>query len=135
MSSVYIPLPVETIEEEAEKPSRTYRLDLDAGRIVGFTDGLDSVNQAIRKAIVTPRFRCLIYSDQYGSEITDAIIAKDVTPEYIETTIPAFIKDALKPDTRILDVYDFSFEFKDDGVFVSFRADTIYGESLVEVVM
>lgn len=134
MESVYIPIPVDTVEEEEELPSKTYKLDLDAGRIVGVTDGLEAVNQAIRKAIITPRFKCLIYDDQYGSEITDAVIADDVTQEYIEAVIPAFVTDALLPDTRILDVYDFEFEFKEDGVYVAFKVDTIYGETTVEEV-
>ena len=34
-----IPIPFETIENEQEKPSRTYRIDWDEGRIIGFVDG------------------------------------------------------------------------------------------------
>lgn len=135
MESVQIPLPITDVVEETEKPSKTYRLDLDAGRIVGSIDGIEAVNQAIRKAIITPRFKCLIYDNQYGSEVTEAVIAKDASPEYIEAVIPGFVKDALKPDTRILDVYDFDFEFKGDGAYIFFRADTIYGETEFEEVI
>ena len=66
MPDTFIPIPVETVKEAEEKPSCTYRLDLDNGRIVGKVDGLTAVNQAIRKAIITPRFKCLIYDHQYG---------------------------------------------------------------------
>ena len=52
----------------------TYGLDLDKGRITGKIDGLEAVNQAIRKAIITPRWKCLVYDNQYGSEIEDAVI-------------------------------------------------------------
>lgn len=135
MESVFIPLPIKEVTEETEKPSKTYRLDLDAGRIVGMVDGIEAVNQAIRKALITPRFKCLIYDNQYGSEITEAVIAKDATPEYVETVIPGFVKDALKPDTRILDVYDFEFEYRGDGAYIFFRANTIYGETEFEEVM
>lgn len=45
---VDIEIPITDIEEEAERPSRTYRLDTDSGRIAGTTDGLDAVNQAIK---------------------------------------------------------------------------------------
>lgn len=135
MESVFIPLPIKEVTEETEKPSKTYRLDLDAGRIVGMVDGIEAVNQAIRKALITPRFKCLIYDNQYGSEITEAVIAKDATPEYVETVIPGFVKDALKPDTRILDVYDFEFEFRGDGAYIFFRADTIFGETEFEEVI
>lgn len=135
MESVFIPLPVTEVTEAEEKPSLTYKLDLDKGRIVGKVDGLEAVNQAIRKAIITPRFKCLIYDNQYGSEIEDTVIAKDATPELIEAVIPGFVKDALKPDTRILKVYDFEFEFKGEGAYIFFRADTVFGETEFEEVI
>lgn len=135
MAEVYIPIPVATVTEAEEKPSLTYRLDLEAGRIVGRVDGLEAVNQAIRKAIITPRFKCLIYDNQYGCEIEEVIIAKDASPEYIEAVTEGFIKDALRPDTRILSINDFQFEFAEDSVYISFRADTIFGETTIEEVI
>ncbi len=133
--SVFIPLPISEVTEAEEKPSLTYKLDLDKGRIMGMVDGLEAVNQAIRKAIITPRFKCLIYDNQYGSEIQEAIIAQDATPEYTEAVVPGFVKDALKPDTRILKVYDFQFEFRTEGAYIFFRADTIFGETEFEEVI
>ena len=60
MTGIYVPIPIETVTEAQEKPSLTYRLDLSAGRIVGLVDGLTAVNQAIHKAIITPRFKEVI---------------------------------------------------------------------------
>ena len=135
MDSVYIPLPINEVTEAEEKPSLTYNLDLEKGRIIGKVDGLDAVKQAIHKAIITPRFKCLIYDNQYGSEIRDVIIAQDATPEYTETVIPGFITDALKPDTRILKAYDFSFEFTEDRAYIAFKVSTIFGEIQIEEVI
>lgn len=135
MPDVYIPLPVAEIEEAKESPSLTYKLDLDKGRIVGKIDKLEAVNQAIRKAIITPRFKCLIYDNQYGSEIEDAVISNDATQEYIETAIEGFIADTLKPDRRILSVSDFSISFEGDSAYISFKADTIFGVTTVEEVI
>lgn len=135
MAGLYVPISVETVTEAKEKPSRTYRLDLKAGRIVGLVDGLAAVNQAIHKAIITPRFKCLTYDNQYGSEVEDAIIAKDATPDYIETVVEGFVRDALLPDTRILDVYNFEIVMKEDTAYISFQADTIYGETTIEEVI
>jgi Protein of unknown function (DUF2634). len=132
MPDIYIPIPVSTLKEAEEAPSLTYRLDLENGRIVGRADKLDAVNQAIRKAIITPRFKCLIYDRQYGSEIEEAIITKDAGREYIEAVIEGFIKDALRPDTRILSVYDFQANFEEDRAHIYFRADTIFGETEIE---
>lgn len=135
MADVYIPIPIDTVTEAEEQPSLTYRLDLDKGRIVGKVDGLTAVNQAIRKAIITPRFKCLIYDNQYGSEIEEAIITKDASPDYIEAVTEGFIRDALRPDTRILSVYDFQFNFEEDKAHVFFRADTIFGQTEIEEVI
>lgn len=135
MADVYIPIPIDTVTEAEEQPSLTYRLDLDKGRIVGKVDELTAVNQAIRKAIITPRFKCLIYDNQYGSEIEEAIITKDASPDYIEAVTEGFIRDALRPDTRILSVYDFQFNFEEDKAHVFFRADTIFGQTEIEEVI
>lgn len=126
---VDIELPIDEIEEEQEQTSRTYKLDLDSGRIRGITDGIEAVNQAIRKAILTPRFECLIYDDQYGSDIKSLISDGQASRELIETVIPDFVEEALSQDTRIFRVYDFEISFKGNGVCISFKADTIFGET------
>lgn len=135
MAETFIPIPVETITGAAELPSKTYRLDLDKGRIVGKVDGISAVNQAIRKAIITPRFKCLIYDNQYGNEGEAAVTSKDATRGYTEATLEGFIVDALRPDTRILSVSDFKTEFDGDWVRVSFLAETIFGAIEVEEVI
>ena len=120
---------IDEIEDDEEEPSLTYRLDLDAGRIVGKVDGLEAVNQAIIKAIMTPRFKCLIYSDQYGSEIEDTIIRGGASDSYLNAVIEGFVKDALAPDSRILNIYDFAITKDDDEAWIFFKVDTIYGET------
>lgn len=134
-NQVYIPFPIDIVEEAQEKPSLTYRLDLKAGRIVGKVDGLAAVEQAILKALITPRFHCLVYDNQYGSEVIDAIIAADATPEYIVAAAEGFVRDCLKPDTRILEIKDFFLKFEGDGVHIFFRAETIFGKIDIERVI
>lgn len=135
MPDYFTPMPVDTVTEAEEKPSRTYRLDFEHGRIVGYVDGLEAVRQAIKKAIITPRFKCLIYDNQYGSEVEEAIIAKDATRDYIEAAVEGFVRDALLPDTRILSVSDFTIELEGDGARISFTAETIFGETAIEEVI
>ena len=130
--AVDIAIPVAAIEDEEMITSRTYAIDWEAGRIVGFIDKQDAVKQFIKKALLTPRFHCLIYDNQYGSEIRDNVIKNTATREYIEAEMPFLISDALIHDERILDVYNFGFVFKDtypqqDSVIISFDVDTIYG--------
>lgn len=133
--SVYIPIDIDEIETKAELPSKTYKLDLDKGRIIGYVDGQEACRQAIRKAVITPRFKCLIYDNQYGSEIEDAVTTKDATREYVRSAVPGFVEDCLKPDSRVLSVSNFGFEFKDEGAYISFEADTIFGKISIEEVI
>ena len=130
-----IEIPIDEIEEESELPSKTYRLDIDSGRITGMTDGIEAVNQAIRKALVTCRFCNLIYDDDYGSEIEETLHDKTVTPEYLEEIIPELVKDALSQDTRITDVYDFEIQLENDSAYIFFKADTIFGKTEISEVI
>lgn len=131
----FIPIPIGEVEMEKEQPSLTYCLDLDRGRIMGKVDGLEAVNQYIHKVLLTPRFRCLIYSNQYGSELKQTIIAGDASPEYIEAEIPRIVRDAVLVDSRVLDVYDFTISLSDERAFISFKANTIFGETIIEEVI
>ena len=135
--SVIIPIPIDVVEEAQELPSLTYSLDFKRGRIMrtGSVDGIEAIRQFIKKALLTPRFRCLIYDNQYGSELKETIIAEDVTREFIEAEIPRLVEDALLVDSRVLSVYDFSFEFESDGVHIRFLASTVYGEIIIEEVL
>ena len=135
MANNFLRAPSAVIEESEKQPSLTYKLDLDNGRIVGKTDGIEAMNQAIRKAIITPRFKALVYDSQYGSEIENAIIAKDATRYYINAAIERFVTDALAPDDRIIAAYDFETEFSEDGVWIEFKAETIFGETYIKEVI
>lgn len=133
--SVLPVFPVEGVEEQQEPHSRTYRLDLETGRIRGMVDGLEAVNQAIQKALLTPRFRCMIYDNQYGSELKQIIIAEDVTPEFVETEVPRLVQEALLADSRVLEVADFALDIAGERVSVRFTAETIFGETTIEEVL
>jgi len=125
-------VPFETLSTEQLKTSNTFFIDWDKGRIHGMVDKLEAVNQFIKKALITPRFRCLIYDHNYGSEIQQAIIEEGASREYIETEMQFLVEDTLIHDERILKVYNMEIEFLDaypnqDGVLVKFDVDTIYG--------
>ena len=96
-------------------------------------DRLEAMKQFIKKALITPRFKCLIYDSQYGSEIRDNLIAPGITREYLETEIHFLVEDALIHDERVLRVYNLGIEFGEkyplhDSVVISFDVDTIYGK-------
>lgn len=123
-------LDVDDVEEETEQTSRTYRIDFENGCIDGMIDGLDAVKQSIIKVLSTERFKNLIYSENYGCEIKDMMMNDDNTDSFMESEIPALIKEALSDDDRILSVDNFEIYDSDDekdGLMVTFDVATIYG--------
>lgn len=127
MEQVYTPIPITEVVEEEEKPTKTYGLDLANGRIIGYVDGVEAVEQAIMKILLTPRFKCLIYDDRYGNELSDVITADDASVDFIESSAEGFVRDALLEDSRILDIKEFSANVIGDECTIEFIAETIYG--------
>lgn len=108
---------------EAELPTRTYKLDFERGRCTGFIDRKEAMEQAIRKILQTKRFAHLIYSDDYGFQ---NMIGQDRL--FVRGELPRRIKEALLQDERITSIENFKLEFEKDKAFVSLTAITIYGE-------
>ncbi|WP_128893604.1 DUF2634 domain-containing protein [Longirhabdus pacifica] len=131
------PIQVLTQQDQTEdsaiaSPSKTYAFDFNTGEIKGFVEDVEALKQYIRKALVTPRLRYLIYSDQYGSELESLIGSYDSQP-LIYAEVPRLIKDALIYDDRIIDVYDFQVEARIDDLFATFTVESIYGTLEQEV--
>lgn len=134
-SVIDIPFEEDDLQEE-EVTYLTYKLDLDHRRIVGMVDGEEAVKQAIWKTLNTVRFAHLIYDDQYGCDIMNRINDSDLTPEYLESDIPAMVEEALLQDERILGISDLEYQIlSGDSVQISFTVDTIYGEIEAEGVI
>lgn len=133
--SVVLPFPITGVTKAEEKPSRTYRLDLDKGRIYGHIDGIEAVEQAIRKALLSPRFKCLIYDHEYGSELEQAIIVDDGTHLYTKAVAEGLVRDALSVDSRITAIRDFMVEQEDESLYISFTVSTKFGELQISEVV
>lgn len=119
-----------------EEPSRTYYFDFEKGEIMAqFIDNEDAIVQAAVKAIKTARDRYLIYSSDYGSELSD-LIGYVYSIEYLRLEIPRLIQEALVVDTRIADLTNFQIEREGADVFVSFELiNNVDGSTVVEVVI
>lgn len=118
-----------------QRPGKTYRIDFEAGRIRGKADGLAAVEQAIYKALLTPRWAFPIYDGQYGSELAELFFSGGASAEYIGAETERLVKEALLPDDRILDVTDIAYELQGDSAYISFIVHTVYGSSDMEVVL
>lgn len=111
--------------EEAREVSRTYKLHTDKKLILGYTDGLDAMDQAIYKILNTERYRYILYSWDYGMEL------EDLTGRELEFVLPELerrIKEALMQDDRIEEVTEFRFEFEKEKITVTFVVSTIFGD-------
>ncbi|GIN37787.1 DUF2634 domain-containing protein [Heyndrickxia oleronia] len=111
------------VVNEAQLPTRTYKLDFERGRCTGFIDRKEAMEQAILKVLRTKRFAHLIYSDDYGFQ--DMIGHERL---FVRGELPRRIKEALLQDERITSIENFKLDFEKDEAFVSLTAITIYGD-------
>ena len=61
------------VTSAADQTTRTYKMDLEAGRVAGFVDNTEAMEQVIFKILSTERFDFLIYSWNYGTETKSAV--------------------------------------------------------------
>lgn len=115
--------------EEEIQPTRTYRMDHTRKRIIGFTDGKNAMEQAIYKAMGTERFENIIYSWNFGAEISK-LFGKPIP--YVYSELQSITQECLLIDNRINELSDFNFSHKKNKVFMSFTAYTVFGEIPIE---
>lgn len=108
--------------EVVEVPSKTYRLDQTV--ILGKTDGLEAVKQAVFCILNTERFDWLIYSWNYGVELKDLF---GRPPGVVKSKLKKRIKEALMQDDRIVSVDAFSFAVTGRIMTASFQVHTKFG--------
>ncbi|WP_085829401.1 DUF2634 domain-containing protein [Clostridium massiliodielmoense] len=117
------------IEENYIEPTKTYKIDFESSRIVGFCDGIEALKQAIYLILNTERYEHIIYSDDYGSELK-FLIGKD--RDISESEYKRRIKEALIQDDRINNVDNFIFKYDGDGVLIKFMVFSVYGEFSID---
>jgi hypothetical protein len=110
--------------QRVQQPSRTWKLDFEAGRITGMIDNLEAVRQAVFKIMQTQRFAQLIYSFRYGNEL-DRLIG--MSPLYVQSEATRFVQEALSTDDRVRGVENVSISLDGDAMTISFTVVTQYG--------
>lgn len=120
------------LEQGEMLPSKTYEFNFDTGRFTSFMiDEDEALKQFIRKALATARFRYLIYSEDFGSELED-LIGQDITIELLETEIPRLITEALIYDDRIESCENFTITKDKDEVYATFTVIKVDG-TVIEI--
>lgn len=118
--------------EIEEQPTYTYKLNIDSNSIIGFTDGLEAMKQAIYLILNIERYNYLIYSWNYGIELADLF---GQPTSFVLPELKRRITEALTQDERILGVDNFSFEVNRGKVHATFTVHTIFGNVEAERVV
>ncbi len=116
---------IDNFEEKESIPTRTPYID-ENGHFNSYCDDIKAMAQAVKLALLTPRFRLIAFDSNYGSEL-DTLQKCNYDDLVFESEAKRRVKDALLCDERITDVYDFKFLQNDDTKIIKFSVDTIYG--------
>lgn len=125
-----IPESINYIGERQKQASLTFKIYFDSNRIVNRIDNIEAVKQAVFLMLLTERDYSEIY-EGYGLKVSD-LIGQDiglVTSEFKRRII-----ECLKEDDRIVEVDTFEFIEDKEGLLVTFRVSSIYGDFPSKVV-
>ena len=107
-------------------PTKTHYINKNENLIMGMTDDIEALKQAIYIILRVERYQHIIYSWNYGIELGKPTM-------YVCAVLPSRIKDALIQDDRIQNVYDIVTNAEGNTVSVHFTVQSIYGEFEQEV--
>ena len=107
------------------QPGRTYKLDINRGRVKGFTDEADALLQTIYLILSVERYQYPIYSYNYGVELADLI---GQPKDFVISEIKRRVTEALTQDDRINSVDGWEFESTKNALIVMFTVHSIFGD-------
>lgn len=116
--------------ERSAMPSKDHCMNIKEKSISGYADELESMKQVIFKILNTERYRYIMYSWNYGIELSDLY---GEPYSYVCPVLEQRITEALTQDERVNSVDNFEFESVKKGtVRVSFTVHTIFGDLQAE---
>lgn len=125
-------LEVETESEEVSVP-QDYGINFTRNVLTGTqVEGLDALKIWARNALLTPRGRYEIFTDDYGSDLED-LIGRAFTPAYVAAEAKRMVEECLTVHPNITGIDNFTANVKGDQLTVSFSLVTDYGDSDMEV--
>lgn len=87
----------------------------------------DALKIWIYKALMTPRYRHLAYTEDYGNEMYN-LIAQSIDQEVLLLELKRYVTEALMYNEYIRELSGFEFEIKGSAVLIKFTVTSIYGE-------
>lgn len=93
-------------------------------------EGNEAIKTWVYKTMKTERFRYLIYSWDFGSEL-DGLIGQSYTPNLTKAESIRYIKEALLINPYIRNVSNVEVTFDRGKLYITAKLETIYGETEV----
>lgn len=106
-------------------PSKTWYVNPTTKQISGMVDGYQAIVQAVEILFSVERFWWQIYSPNFGVQWQGLI---GLNPGFVGLEIQRRAKDAIKPDSRLLDITNFSYTVNGDSLTAQFTVKTVYGD-------
>jgi hypothetical protein len=113
-----------TVVTEESVSTSTFGIDFINNRISSMIDGEQAMVQAIGIMLNVARYQWLIYSPNFGSELSSVLGNGSLV---VEALLPNLIQEALSVDDRVLGVSNYTFAVNGDSILVTFTVSTIYG--------
>lgn len=95
-------------------------------------EGNEAIKVWVYKALLTNRYEHLIYSFDYGSELSE-LKGQKYTRELTETEAKRYIKEALEINPYITEIEIVDVSFIDDKLTVNIQLETVYGKTEVKL--
>lgn len=112
--------------EYRQLPSLTWSINKETNRIEGYADRLTAVSQAAEIIVNTERFEWQIYKAFSGVRLDDLL---GLESDFVAAELQRRIREALSMDDRISGISDYTATVDGDILNVSFRVQTVYGET------
>lgn len=119
-------LPTINEPQNLSSATKTPRIDFNAKRLLGWTEGKEAVMQFVYMALNVERYENILHSWQFGMERNDLY---GMPSDYVVAELERRIGDALSIDERITAVDTFEFSVKGKTISVRFVVHTIYGDN------
>ncbi|AHM56416.1 phage protein [Peptoclostridium acidaminophilum DSM 3953] len=117
---------------------REYAFDFENGDLIYqdgkpvVLEGSEAMKVWIKKALITKRYRHIIYSWSYGNEFEN-LIGSTYSRGAVESEAKRYLQECLMSNPWILAIRDVEATFQDAMLSVTAAIDTVYGEVKISV--
>lgn len=124
--------PAETVLKESTAIPVEYEINWEEKKLTGkIVSGLDAIKIWIKLALKTPRYRYIIYTWDYGTELEE-LIGQNHSIEYLESETKRMIEECLQIHEQVGQIRDFFVTLERDWIDISFVVDTPYGSIQIQ---